>query len=42
MAFREGPFEKHRVPLTWTAGVAVLVAALVAALLLIGDRREAA
>jgi rod shape-determining protein MreC len=42
VAFREGPFEKHRVPLTWTAGVAVLVAALIAALLLIGDRREAA
>lgn len=42
MAFREGPFEKHRVPLTWTAGLAVLVAAAIAALLLIGDRREAA
>jgi rod shape-determining protein MreC len=42
VAFREGPFEKHRVPLTWTAGVAVLVAALIAGLLLIGDRREAA
>ena len=42
MAFREGPFEKHRVPLTWTAGVAVLVAVLIAALLLISDRRDAA
>jgi rod shape-determining protein MreC len=42
VAFREGPFEKHRVPLTWTAGVAVLVAALIAGLLLVGDRREAA
>jgi rod shape-determining protein MreC len=42
VAFREGPFEKHRVPLTWTAGLAVLVAAAIAALLLIGDRREAA
>ena len=42
MAFREGPFEKHRVPLTWTAGLAVLVAAVVAGLLLIGDRHQAA
>jgi rod shape-determining protein MreC len=42
VAFREGPFEKHRVPLTWTAGLAVVVAAAVAALLLIGDRRDAA
>jgi rod shape-determining protein MreC len=42
VAFREGPFEKHRVPLTWTAGFAVIVAAAVAALLLVSDRREAA
>jgi rod shape-determining protein MreC len=42
VAFREGPFEKHRVPLTWTAGLAVIIAGAVAALLLIGDRREAA
>jgi rod shape-determining protein MreC len=42
VAFREGPFEKHRVPLTWTAGFAVIVAAALAALLLVSDRREAA
>jgi rod shape-determining protein MreC len=42
VAFREGPFEKHRVPLTWTAGFAVIVAAAIAALLLVSDRREAA
>lgn len=42
MAFREGPFEKHRVPLTWTAGLAVLVAGAAAALMLIADRRDAA
>lgn len=42
MSFRDGPFEKHKVPLTWTAGAAVIVAAAVAALLLVGDRRGAA
>ena len=42
MAFRDGPFENLKVPLAWTAAVAVIVCAVGAALLLIGDRRTAA
>lgn len=39
MAFRDGPFENIKVPLTWTAAVVVVVAIIGAVLLLIGDRR---
>jgi rod shape-determining protein MreC len=41
VAFREGPFEKHRVPLTWTAGLAVIVAGVVAGFMLIGEHLDA-
>lgn len=40
MAFREGPLGDVRVPLAWTAGVALIVAAVVAITLLANDRRE--
>lgn len=40
MAFRDGPFENLRVPLAWTAAVAVLAALGVAVVLLLGDRRS--
>ena len=39
MAFRDGPFENIKVPLVWTAAVAVVVAALGCVLLLISDAR---
>lgn len=40
MAFRDGPFENFRVPLVWTAAVAVVLAAVAAVLLLLTDKRE--
>ncbi len=40
MSFRDNPFGEIRVPLVWTAGVALIVAVVVAAALLLGDRRE--
>ena len=40
MAFREGPFGDLKVPLTWTAAVALIVAVVVAVALLLADRRE--
>ena len=40
MAFREGPLGDVRVPLAWTAGVALIIAAIVAVTLLANDRRE--
>ena len=40
MSFRDGPFNDIKVPLTWTAAVAVIVAIVVGAALLISDRRE--
>ncbi len=40
MAFRDGPFEDLKVPLTWTAALAVIVAGVAGVLLLLGDRRE--
>ena len=40
MAFRESPFGELKVPLAWTAAVALIVAVVVAAALLISDRRE--
>jgi rod shape-determining protein MreC len=38
--YRDGPLEDLKVPLTFTAGAALIVAALVATFLLLGDRRE--
>ena len=40
MAFRDGPFENLKVPLTWTAAVVVVVAIVGAILLLATDRRS--
>lgn len=40
MSFRDNPFGELRVPLVWTAGVALIVAAVVAVALLLSDRRE--
>lgn len=39
MAFRDGPFENIKVPLVWTAAVAVVLCAIGAILLLISDAR---
>ena len=39
MAFRDGPFENIKVPLVWTAAVAVVVAAVGCILLLVSDAR---
>lgn len=38
MAFRDGPFENLKVPLTWTAAAALVVAGVVALFLLMGHR----
>ncbi len=40
MSFRDGPFNDLKVPLTWTAAVAVVVAIVAAVALLLSDRRE--
>ncbi|HUO11868.1 MAG TPA: rod shape-determining protein MreC [Caulobacteraceae bacterium] len=40
MSLRDGPFGDIRVPLTWSAGAALVIAAIIAAALLLGDRRE--
>ncbi|MDP1874471.1 rod shape-determining protein MreC, partial [Phenylobacterium sp.] len=40
MSFRDNPLGEIRVPLAWTAGVALVVAVIVAVTLLLGDRRE--
>lgn len=40
MSLRDGPFQDLRVPLTWTAAVAVIVAAIIGVALLLNDRRE--
>ncbi|MBP6545171.1 MAG: rod shape-determining protein MreC [Phenylobacterium sp.] len=40
MAFRESPFGELKVPLAWTAAVALIVAVVVAVALLMSDRRE--
>ncbi|WP_421930983.1 rod shape-determining protein MreC [Phenylobacterium sp.] len=40
MAFRESPFGELKVPLAWTAAVALIVAVVVAVALLLSDRRE--
>ena len=40
MAFRESPLGELKVPLTWTAAVAAVVAGVIAVALLVSDRRE--
>lgn len=40
MSYRDGHFQDLKVPLTWTVGVAVVVAAVAALALLLSDRRE--
>jgi rod shape-determining protein MreC len=40
VSLRDGPFQDLKVPLTWTAAVAVIVAAVIGGALLLGDRRE--
>ena len=40
MSYRDGHFQDLKVPLTWTVGVAVVVAAIAAIALLLSDRRE--
>jgi len=40
VSYRDGHFQDLKVPLTWTVGVAVVVAILAAVALLLSDRRE--
>jgi rod shape-determining protein MreC len=40
VSYRDGHFQDLKVPLTWTVGVAVVVAAVAAIALLLSDRRE--
>jgi rod shape-determining protein MreC len=40
VSFRDGPFNDLKVPLTWTAAVAVIVAVVVGIAFLLSDRRE--
>ena len=40
MSYRDGHFQDLKVPLTWTVGVAVVVAIVAAVALLLSDRRE--
>jgi rod shape-determining protein MreC len=40
VAFRDGPFDDWKVPLTWTAALAVAAAGVIAVMLMLGDRRE--
>jgi rod shape-determining protein MreC len=40
MSFRDSQFGELKVPLTWTAAVALIVAAVIAVALLMSDRRE--
>lgn len=40
MAFRDGPFENLKVPLAWTAAVAVVVALVASLFLIVSDRRD--
>jgi rod shape-determining protein MreC len=40
VSYRDGHFQDLKVPLTWTVGVAVVVAAIIAVALLLSDRRE--
>jgi rod shape-determining protein MreC len=40
VSYRDGHFQDLKVPLTWTVGVAVVVAGVIAVALLLSDRRE--
>ncbi|MBX9708757.1 MAG: rod shape-determining protein MreC [Caulobacteraceae bacterium] len=40
MAFRDGPFDQLKVPLAWTAAVAVVVALIASVLMILADRRN--
>ena len=40
LSFRDRSNFDMKVPLTWTAGVAVIIAAVIGVALLLGDRRE--
>jgi rod shape-determining protein MreC len=40
VSLRDGPFQDLRVPLTWTAAIALVVAIVIGVALLLGDRRE--
>ncbi len=40
MAYRDGHFQDLKVPLTWTVGLALVVAAVIAVAILLSDRRE--
>jgi rod shape-determining protein MreC len=40
VSLRDGPFQDLKVPLTWTAAVAVIVAIVIGLALVFGDRRE--
>ncbi len=40
MSLRDGPFQDIKVPLTWTAAVAVVVTVVIGVALVLGDRRE--
>ena len=40
MSLRDGPFQDLKVPLTWTAAIALVVAFVIGVALLLGDRRE--
>jgi rod shape-determining protein MreC len=42
VSLRDGPFQDIRVPLTWSAAVAVIIAGIVGVALLLNDRRETA
>ena len=39
MSLRDGPFQDLKVPLTWTAAIALVVAVVIGVTLLFGDRR---
>jgi rod shape-determining protein MreC len=40
VAYRDGPFENLKVPVAWTAALALIAAGTAALLLLLGDKRE--
>jgi len=40
VSYRDGHFQDLKVPLTWTVGVALVVAAVIAVALILSDRRE--
>jgi rod shape-determining protein MreC len=40
LSLRDGPFGDIRVPLTWSAGAALVIAAIIAAALLLGHQRD--